>query len=84
MAPSIGLSKPWSSIIHGVERRKGLASPAVNLACSLDCSTRPLQHTPTPHREPMQREWWVLPICGAGGHALTSGSSLGFNVGGTH
>ena len=32
----------------------------------------------------LQREWWVLPICWAGGHALTSGSSLGFNAGGTH
>ena len=32
----------------------------------------------------LQREWWVLPICWAGGCALTNGSNLGFNAGGTH
>ena len=48
------------------------------------CTTTDKHHKLTNCPGFLQREWWLLPACWAGGCLLTSGSNLGFGAGGVH
>jgi hypothetical protein len=48
------------------------------------CTATDKHHMLTNCPDFLQREWWLLPACWAGGHLLTDASGLGFAAGGVH